>query len=586
MTRGNIMSEYDTIIKGGTIIDGTRTRERFVGDVAIKDGVIADIVEGGGLDASLADKVIEAEGLHVVPGYIDLHTHYDGQLLWDPYLSCSSWHGVTSMAIGNCGFGFAPTHPDQRERAMLSMERVEAIPLATMKAGMDWDWETFPEWLDSLDRRPKGVNVMSFVPLNPLMIYVMGVEAAKTREPTKEELAEMLRLMEESLDAGGVGYTMQRLGDGFTSVQRDYDGTPMPTDTMSDELVLEFAKVLKGRGEGFIQLTQAKDDVVSDLDFGTKLAETSGCPILWNAVQVNERHPHQHRRMLRFVDEARAKGLEVWMQAITTPNDLRFMLDDFNLFDGNGAWRNVTIGDVETRMEKMKDPELRAAVREDYDHGSAPFVTGPVAEIVVDSVVNDENKVYVGMTIAELGMSMDKHPSDAMLDLAISENLKTVFYVVPFNYEEGLLNEILENEWTVPGLSDGGAHTKFLNYGRYPTNMIETLVRERGSYTLEEAHYRLAAVPAKAAGFADRGTLEVGRAADIVMYDYENLKVLPAEIVHDLPGNEWRYVERAEGYRYTMVNGEVIFIDGECTGATPGKLLRHGQANKTSSAAA
>ena len=580
------MSTYDTIIKGGTIIDGTRTRKRFVGDVAIKDGKIAEIVEGGGLDTSLADKVIEAEGLNVVPGYVDLHTHYDGQLLWDPYLSCSSWHGVTSMAIGNCGFGFAPAHPDQRERLMLSMERVEAIPLATMKAGMDWDWETFPEWLDSLERRPKGVNVMSFVPLNPLMVYVMGIDDAKTREPTKEELAEMLRLMEESLDAGGVGYTMQRLGDGFTSVQRDYDGTPMPTDTMSDELVLEFAKVLKGRGEGIIQLTQAKDDVVSDLDFGTKLAETAGCPILWNAVQVNERHPHQHRRMLRFVNEAREKGLEIWMQAITTPNDLRFMLDDFNLFDGNGAWRNVTIGDVETRMEKMKDPELRAAVREDYDHGSAPFVTGPVSDIVIDSVVNDENKVYVGMTIAELGMSMDKHPSDAMLDLAISEKLKTVFYVVPFNYEQGLLEEILDNEWTVPGLSDGGAHTKFLNYGRYPTNMIETLVRERGSYTLEEAHYRLAAVPAKAAGFFDRGTLEVGRAADIVIYDYENLKVLPTEIVHDLPGDEWRYVERAEGYRYTMVNGEVIFIDGECTGAIPGKLLRHGQAKDASSEAA
>jgi len=572
------MSDFDTIIKGGTIIDGTRHRERFVGDIGIKDGLIAEISDSAGLDASRADKVIEAAGMNVVPGYVDLHTHYDGQLLWDPYLSCSSWHGVTSMAIGNCGFGFAPAHPHEQERLMLSMERVEAIPLATMKAGMDWDWETFPEWLDSLERRPKGVNVMSFVPLNPLMVYVMGMEGAKTREPTKEELAEMLRLMEESLDAGGVGYTMQRLGDGFTSVQRDYDGTPMPTDTMSDELVLEFAKVLKGRGEGIIQLTQAKDDVVSDLDFGADLAEASGCPVLWNAVQVNERHPHQHRRMLRWVNEQREKGHEIWMQAITTPNELRFMLDDFNLFDGNGAWRNVTIGDVETRMEKMKDPELRAAVREDYDHGSAPFVTGPVADLLIDSVVNEENQVYVGMTVAELGASMGKHPSDAMLDLSISEKLKTVFYVVPFNYDEGLLNEILENEWTVPGLSDGGAHTKFLNYGRYPTNMIETLVRERGSYTLEEAHYRLAAVPAKAAGFLDRGTLEVGRAADIVIYDYENLKVLPCEIVHDLPGDEWRYVNRAEGYRYVIVNGEPIFIDGECTGATPGQLLRHGQA--------
>jgi N-acyl-D-aspartate/D-glutamate deacylase len=579
------MSQYDRVIKNGIIIDGTRTRQRFVGDIAIKDGLIAKITEGDGINAASGKEVIDATGLNVVPGYVDLHTHYDGQMLWDPYLSCSSWHGVTSAAIGNCGFGFAPAHPHEQERLMLSMERVEAIPLATMKAGMDWDWETFPEWLDSLERRPKGINVMSFVPLNPLMVYVMGMEDSKTREPTKEELAEMLRLMEESLDAGGVGYTMQRLGDGFTSVQRDYDGTPMPTDTMSDELVLEFAKVLKGRGEGIIQLTQAKDDVVADLDFGTALAEASGCPVLWNAVQVNERHPHQHRRMLRFVDEAREKGLEVWMQAITTPNDLRFMLDDFNLFDGNGAWRDVTIGDVETRIKKMQNPELRAAVREDYDHGSAPFVSGPIAELVVDSVTNKENEVYVGMTIAELGIAMDKHPADAMLDLAISERLKTVFYVVPFNFDEGLLNEILENEWTVPGLSDGGGHTKYLNYGRYPSSMIETLVRERGSYTLEEAHYRLAAVPAMAAGFHDRGTLEEGRAADIVIYDYENLKLQPTEIAHDLPGDEWRYVQKADGYRYIIVNGEPIFIDGECTGATPGKLLRHGSAQGVSKVA-
>lgn len=579
------MSKYDKVIKGGTIIDGTRTREKYIGDIAIKDGLIAKITEGDGIPASEGKEVIDATGLNVVPGFIDLHTHYDGQLLWDPYLSCSSWHGVTSVAIGNCGFGFAPTHPDQRERSMLSMERVEAIPLATMKAGMDWDWESFPEWLDSLDRRPKGINVMSFVPLNPLMVYVMGVEAAKTRDPSEQELAEMLRILKESLDAGGIGFSMQRLGDGFTSVQRDYDGTPMPTDTMSDELCMAFADVLKNRGKGFIQLTQAKNDVVADLDFGSHLAEASDAVVLWNAVQVNDRHPHQHRRMLRWVDEQRDKGHKIWMQAITTPNDMRFMLDDFNLFDGNGAWRDVTIGDVETRIEKMKDPELRAAVREDYDNGSAPFVSGPIADIVVESVVNKHNEVYVGMTIAELGASTGKHPSDAMLDLAIDEGLKTVFYVTPFNYDEGLMNEVLQNEWTVPGVSDGGAHTKFLNFGRYPTNLLVDSVRERGSYTLEEAHYRLASMPAIAAGFDDRGTLEVGRAADIVIYDLENLKTTQVEIVYDLPGDEWRYVEGAEGYRYTIVNGETIRIDNEVTGAYPGKLLRHGNAQGASRAA-
>ena len=224
-------------------------------------------------------------------------------------------------------------------------------------------------------------------------------------------------------------------------------------------------------------------------------------------------------------------------------------------------------------------------MREDYDHGSAPFVSGPIAEIVVDSVENTENEKFVGMTIAELGAAMGKHPADAMLDLAIDEGLKTVFYVVPFNYDEGLLNEILHNEWTVPGVSDGGAHTKFLNFGRYPTDLLIDSVRERGSYTLEEAHYRLAALPAIAAGFDDRGTLEVGRAADIVIYDLENLKMLPTQVVHDLPGNEWRYVETAEGYRYTIVNGVTIRIDNEVTGEYPGKLLRHGNAQGVSRAA-
>lgn len=579
------MADFDTLITGGTIVDGTRTRERFAGDIGVKDGVIAAIAPAGELGRHSADKVIDATGLVVAPGFVDLHTHYDGQLLWDPYLSCSSWHGVTSVAIGNCGFGFAPTRPDQRERSMLSMERVEAIPLATMKAGMDWDWETFPEWLNSVERRPKGVNVMSFVPLNPLMTYVMGVEAAKSRDPDERELREMLRLMEESLDAGGVGFSMQRLGDGFTSVQRDYDGTPMPTDTMSDELCYAFARILKKRGKGFIQLTQAKNEFTADLDFGLKLAEESNAAVLWNAVQVNERHPHQHRRMLKWVNEAREKGLNIWMQAITTPNDMRFKLDNFNLFDGNGAWRDVTLGDVPTRISKMQDPALRKAVRDDYDFGSAPFVSGPVSGIVVDSVANPENQQYVGLTIAQLGTAMGRHPADAMLDLAISEQLQTVFYVVPFNYREDLLDEILQNEWTMPGVSDGGAHTKFLNFGRYPTNMLQDLVRERGSYTLEEAHYRLSALPARAAGFSDRGTLEAGRAADIVIYDFENLHMLPAQIVHDLPGDEWRYVEKAEGYRYIMVNGELTFVDGVCTDAIPGKLLRHGKAERLSSAA-
>lgn len=569
------MTDFDTIIKGGTIVDGTRHRARFVGDIAIKNGLIAEITPAGGLNARTAGKVIDAKGLVVAPGFVDLHTHYDGQLLWDPYLSCSSWHGVTSVAIGNCGFGFAPTHPEQRERMMLSMERVEAIPLATMKAGIQWSWETFPEWLDNLERKPKGINVLSFVPIGPLMVYVMGLEESKSREPTKAELAEMCRLLEQSLEAGGCGWSAQRLGDGYTSVQRDYDGTPMSTDLMSDETCFAFAEVLRRRGEGFIQLTQAKADFKADLTFTEKLAEVAQRPILFNAVQVNNRHPHQHRRLLDWGKRMQEKGLQIWLQGITTANDMRFTFEDFNLFDGDPAWREVTLGTVAERAQKMRNPEYRAALRETYDHGSAPLVSGPIGGLYIERTIKPENKKYEGVTIAELGQMRGMHPIDALMDLVTDEKLATVIYIPPFNKDEDYMQELLDSPYIIPGVSDGGAHTKFLSFGRYPTELLSDEVR-KGMITLEEAHYRLSAMPARCAGFVDRGTLVEGAPADIVIYDHDNLKLLPSEVLTDLPGNEWRRVEKAEGYRHILINGTETFTNGVCTGAVPGKLLRHG----------
>ena len=250
------MAEYDVLIQGGTVVDGSRT-PRFMGDVGIKDGKIAKIEPNGKLNPSDAKKTLDANGLVVAPGFIDLHTHYDAQINWDPYVTLSGWHGVTSIVLGNCGFGFAPMKPEMRERAMLTMSRVEAIPYESMKAGMKWDWVTFPEWLDFLDQTPKGVNVLSFVPIAPIMIWTMGLEAAKSRPATDKEKQTMCQILSESLDAGGCGFSAQRLGDGFVSVQRDYDGTPMVTDTMADEDVLAFGRVLRERGEGFIQLTQS-----------------------------------------------------------------------------------------------------------------------------------------------------------------------------------------------------------------------------------------------------------------------------------------------------------------------------------------
>ncbi|MGH8595903.1 MAG: amidohydrolase family protein, partial [Gammaproteobacteria bacterium] len=296
------MTSFDTVIRNGTIVDGTRT-PRFTGDLGIRDGKVVAISRTG-LDTSAAREVIDASGLIVAPGFVDLHTHYDAQIQWDPYCTLSGWHGVTSLVLGNCGFGFAPVAPENRERAMLSMSRVEAIPYDAMKLGMLWDWVTFPEWLDTLERIPKGVNVISYVPIGPVMIWVMGLEEAKKREPTEAELAEMCRLIERGMDAGACGWSVQHLGDGFTSVQRDYDGTPMVTDIMSDATCLAFAEVLRKRGEGHIQITQAQDDIREDLIFVEKLAEVSACPVLFNVVSANDYHPRQSARLVDWAEKA------------------------------------------------------------------------------------------------------------------------------------------------------------------------------------------------------------------------------------------------------------------------------------------
>ncbi|NNL86505.1 MAG: amidohydrolase family protein, partial [Myxococcales bacterium] len=257
----NTTIEYDLHIAGGTIVDGTRV-PRYRGDVWIKDGVIAQL---GGRAPGAARTTIDASGKIVAPGFVDLHTHYDAQIRWDPWCTISGWHGVTSVVLGNCGFGFAPVKPDFRERSMLTMTRTEAIPFASMEVGMDWDWETIPEYLDSLDRAPKGVNCIQYMPTASLMTYVMGLEAAKSRPATDAERAEMQRLLNEGMDAGLCGFSIQRLGP--DSVQADFDGSPMVTDTMCDEDILCLAAVLRERDEGFIQITQAAGRIKEDLAF-------------------------------------------------------------------------------------------------------------------------------------------------------------------------------------------------------------------------------------------------------------------------------------------------------------------------------
>ena len=672
------MATYDIIIRGGTIVDGTRA-PRYISDIAIKDGHIAKI---GGLNGGDADREIEAKGLIVAPGFVDLHTHYDAQIFWDPYCTLSGWHGVTSIALGNCGFGFAPSRVEDQDRAMLSMTRNEAIPYDAMKEGMPWNWVTFPDFINSLENTPKGINCLTYVPLTPLYAWVMGWDEAKSRRPTEAELQEMVRLIHEAMDHGACGWSAQVLGE--TSVQRDYDGTPMITDLLSEHEVLSFAQILRDRDEGFIEL--AYQETGEDgrplgeetRNFFERVAEVSGRPVLYQAVAPNAVHPEQHRERIRWLESCAERGLRVYGQGATRRGGFELTFEDWNLFDDTPAWRDATLGDKATRKAKMQDPEMRRRLKEEWDSGTRPtlVVQGSVGSLQVmtrkvkidigaesdftrmpakvnvagsdyflvntrdgfkllsvvcphqGGTIGDEGDAFVcdthsyeyehdggrcitnpelrmksfvvnavdgrmialapneteasspqaGLTVQQIADEQGKHVIDALLDMVVEDDLATEFYADTQGRDQAQYTaEVLDSNHIVAGVSDGGAHVKFLTAGIYPTDMLTWLVRDEKVITLEDAHYKLSYLPAHFGGFQHRGALREGSPADVIVYDLEKLEVLPSEVAEDLPGGEWRRIQKAKGYRYTMVNGEVTFEDGEPTGAFPGRLLRNGR---------
>ena len=575
------MADFDLCIRGGTIVDGTRAPRRK-GDVGIRNGKVAAL---GDLRGS-ATRTIDATGKIVAPGFVDLHTHYDAQIRWDPWCTISGWHGVTSVVLGNCGFGFAPVRPDFRERSMLTMTRTEAIPYASMEVGMPWDWETMPQYLDSLDRAPKGVNVIQYMPTASLMTYVMGLEAAKTRPATAAEREEMQRLLHEGMDAGLCGFSIQRLGP--NSVQADFDGSPMVTDTMCDEDILALAEVLRERREGFIQITQAAGKIKEDLAFLEKLAETAQRPVLHNVVTVSRNDAEVHRRPLRWIDRCRERGLPMYAQCATGRSGFAFTLEHWNLYDASPAWRTVTTGTREEKLDKMRDPELRRALVAETEEADRRLqviqagVGGNPKSLIINGIAgHNELAPYVGRSVGDIAMESGKHPIEVMLDLSLAGNLEVEFLGPDKGSNAAFVAEMLtSSDYAIPGVSDGGAHTKFFTGGSYTTDLLTWLVRDAQAVSLEEAHYRLSNLPAQAAGFVDRGALTEGAAADVVVYNLEELAIDPpwiGSVEHDLPAGEWRRVQRAIGYDAILVNGIVTFEKGECTGATPGQLLRHGR---------
>lgn len=564
------MTSYEIVIKDGFIFDGTGA-PRVRGDVAINNGKVAAM---GRVDHRKAERVIDATGMHIAPGFVDLHTHYDAQVFWDPYCTLSGWHGITSVAIGNCGFGFAPIEPDMQEYAMKSMVRVEAIPYDSMKLGLPWDWVTFPQYLDSLERTPKAMNILPYVPVGPMLLSVLGVEGAKSgRMPTDSEHAALATMLHESMAAGGCGWSAQRLPPtGPSAVQRDWDGTPMPTDMMNDETARVLANVLATRNEGVVQMTMTTGDIKHDLAHLEQIADLSGRPLLHNVVQAFEDRPHIHRRAIEWLERCRERGIPVYGQGVTSDAGFTFTLEDWNLYDDSEDWMNACLGDKAERLAKFADPGRRPGLRENLP----ATATAPLGSVTVLAPRSASTEQFREMSVDQVAQLTGKHPVDAMLDIAVEDQLDTLFFVAPPQGNSTLLKEIVQYPHMLFGVSDGGAHAKFLTAGRYPTETLAQQVRDNEWITYEDAHRRLSALPAQLAGFRDRGVLRLGGPADVVVYDPQSLRALPMEVVHDLPGGEWRRIQRAEGYRNVIINGQITIEEDQQTETYSGQLLRHG----------
>jgi N-acyl-D-aspartate/D-glutamate deacylase len=610
------MPDFDKIIRNGTIVDGTGGTPAFKGDVAIKNGKIAMI--SGRIQGSATEE-LDATDCVVAPGAIDLHNHYDLQLNWDPYMTMSGWHGVTSVAIGQCGFGFAPCKPEDREAAMRLLTRIEAIPLRTMELGLGWEWETFPQWMDLIDSKPLGVNVGALVPFNPLRLYVMGVNESRERvDATPEETKQMQGIVHEAMTAGAFGWSSMK-----TLLNRPDDGRFIPSQVASNAEYLALAETMSEFGVGSIGWTRGQaerpipegepdllagfgieasstglqfDPVEGDVhgegrdNFLIEMTKASGRPFQWGGVNYSEAAPERYKEQLAYLERANQEGARMFAQASGVQISPIFELAEYNGFDALPNWIDPFVGTPEERIAKLNAPGVRDRMKQDV--GGAETKTGAAgsgqggtadvasnwAKMRVVEVRKDSNLQYEGMTVAELAEATGKHPMDAMLDLALDEDLTTEFSTDPTTgTNDEAMKEILNHPFTHPCVSDGGAHVRYLTVGVWPVNFLATWARDKQIMSLEKAHYKMSALPASIAGFTDRGVIKEGFAADIIVYNLDELGLQYDTPIYDddFPGGERRLIQKAKGIRYTLVNGDVTFTEGTiCTDATPGKLLR------------
>ncbi len=554
---------YDLLIKGGRIVDGSGL-PGFLGDVAVQDGRIAAL---GRVDGA-ARRTLDADGLVVAPGFIDPHTHLDAQLFWDPLGTSSCWHGVTSVVIGNCGLTLAPCQAADRDALVGSFVRVEGMSRAALQAGVPWAWETTAEYAAALERR-LGLNVGFLVGHCAVRQAVMGEDAVE-RAARPDEIAAMQDLVRAGLDAGALGFSTNRNERHFRE-----DGRPVASRLAAPEEITALASVLAERNAGVLQTTQGGTNTPSDVEASAALALALGRPVLWQSILHRWSRPNDWRELLAAAAAGAARGARSYAMTNARPFNNRYTLRNAQEFDELPTWRALMFAPLAERTAAFRDPEVRRKLRWEAVEDPTPRNFHKRWDLVrIIQVARPEHKAYEGLSVAALAEQQGKDVLDAFLDLALAEDLETLFQHPLTNGDEEAVGEILRSPYTIVGQSDAGAHVAIDAGFGYCTLLLGQYVRERGALTLEEAVRKLTFMVASLFELPDRGLLRPGYAADLVVFDPATVGPCEPTLAHDLPAAEPRLLQRATGIHYTIVNGTVLLEGGEHSGSYPGRVLR------------
>ena len=551
---------YDLVIRNGTIVDGTGAPRRRA-DIAVSDGRIAEI----GKCQDGARRVLDASDLIVAPGFIDPHTHYDAQICWDPLVSCSSWHGITTVLMGNCGVGIAPCKPAVREVATWDLVNVEAIPFDVLNRGITWEWQSFPEYMDAAAKRPKAINLAFLAPLTPFRHFVIGEESME-RAATPDETRRIKSLLKEAVAAGAFGFSttniMQHIG---------YQGRPLACRLASNDELKAYCNALRELGKGAIEIALTRTPaVMSDDEYALLdlLLTESARPVTWLALMKRYDVPGAYHETIRRAEPLIKRGGIPQISNLRLVNelDLRspFMLASFP------SWIPAFNQPIEMQKKLYSNADFRAAFRNDL---KTPRVFHGIWSLLwVKEATNPRLKELEGRTVAEIAEARGKDGLDTFLDLPLEDNLELIYTMARFDVPE----DLLADSRTMIGLSDGGAHVDMLCDAGYCTELLGSAVREKQLMSLELAVKRLTSEPADFFGIRNRGRLVAGQAADIAIFDFNTVgsSAERPEVRRDLPGGGRRLVVPAQGVKFTIVNGEILYKNQQHTGAFPGQVLR------------